>query len=177
MEDRNETREGTRLPKSGTATRENARYAMSNGELMLNAYLTFSLVGVPLFGNLVPSRVSFLSSMRYYAGNWAYSIWLFKGDSWKKLDDNLTKASPGLRAQLEGMLDEEALVAVARAPKFVRKMAVGNVEDFAEEHGLDRVTLDTVKAQAEAAVRYAAIHAGFQVPPVWRFFHSAFIYP
>jgi hypothetical protein len=85
--------------------------AFSIGSPLLIAYLIFALVAVPLFGNLVPSRASFLCSMRYYAGNWAYSIWLFKGDSWKKLDENLTKASPGLRAQLEGMLDEEALTA------------------------------------------------------------------
>ncbi len=30
------------------------------------------------FGNFFPARVSFLLSMRYYAGNWAYNIWLFK---------------------------------------------------------------------------------------------------
>ena len=35
----------------------------------------------PLYGNFVPSRVSFLLAMRYYAGNWAYSIWLFRGDA------------------------------------------------------------------------------------------------
>jgi hypothetical protein len=46
--------------------------------------------------------------------------------------------------------DEDALAAIARAPKFVRKMAVGNVEDYAEEQGEERVTLATVKAQAES---------------------------
>ena len=45
---------------------------------LLLAALLFSLVAVPAFGNLVPSRVSFLPSMRYYAGNWAYNVWLFK---------------------------------------------------------------------------------------------------
>ena len=43
--------------------------------------MLFSLVAVPLFGNFVPSRLSFLLSMRYYAGNWAYNVWLFKKDS------------------------------------------------------------------------------------------------
>ena len=38
---------------------------------------------IPLYGNLRPERVSFLLSMRYYAGNWPYSIWLFKGDAHK----------------------------------------------------------------------------------------------
>lgn len=38
------------------------------------------LVGLPVLGNLRPDLVSFLPSMRYYAGNWATSVWLFKKD-------------------------------------------------------------------------------------------------
>jgi hypothetical protein len=45
---------------------------------LLVAFLFVSLFLVPLYGNLVPSRVSFLLSMRYYAGNWAYNIWLMR---------------------------------------------------------------------------------------------------
>lgn len=78
---------------------------------LLIAYLVFALFVVPLFGNLVPSKVSFLCSMRYYAGNWPYSVWLFRGDSSKKLDDGLTKVAPRLPDQLEGMLDEETIIA------------------------------------------------------------------
>jgi uncharacterized protein (DUF169 family) len=47
--------------------------------------------------------------------------------------------------------DDDALAAIMKAPKFVRKMAVGNVEDYAEEQDVDRITLGTVKAQAELA--------------------------
>ena len=39
-----------------------------------------------------PARLSFLLAMRYYAGNWAYGVWLFRGDSHRKLD-RLVKAS------------------------------------------------------------------------------------
>ena len=46
--------------------------------------------------------------------------------------------------------EEEALAAVAKAPKFVRKMAVGNVEDFAEENNHELVTVAVVKAQADS---------------------------
>ncbi|MEH6568268.1 MAG: hypothetical protein V7709_04275 [Halioglobus sp.] len=45
--------------------------------------------------------------------------------------------------------DKEALTAIMKAPKFVRKVAVGNVEDYAQEHDIDKITLKTVKAQAE----------------------------
>ena len=36
---------------------------------------------VPVLGNLLPEKISFLPSMRYYAGNWATSHWLFRIDS------------------------------------------------------------------------------------------------
>lgn len=78
---------------------------------ILIGFLVFALVAVPLFGNLVPSRASFLCSMRYYAGNWAYSVWLFKGDSSKKLDEHLVKIAPRLPDQLSGFLDEETIIA------------------------------------------------------------------
>jgi hypothetical protein len=85
--------------------------AFSVGSPLLIAFLAVTLVGLPLVGNLVPSRVSFLSSMRYYAGNWAYSVWLFKGDSSKKLDAHLTKAAPRLPDQLRKFLDDETITA------------------------------------------------------------------
>jgi hypothetical protein len=43
--------------------------------------------------------------MRYDAGNWAYNIWFFRGDSAKKLN-KLKKASGLMREQLEGMIDD-----------------------------------------------------------------------
>lgn len=44
---------------------------------------TLVLVGVviPIVGNLFPDKVSFLPAMRYYAGNWATSFWLFRKDA------------------------------------------------------------------------------------------------
>ena len=78
----------------------------------LLAFLFFCLFLVPAYGNFVPSRVSFLLSMRYYAGNWAYNIWLFRKDSLPKLD-KLTKAAGTMREQLAGMLPDEESVDVA----------------------------------------------------------------
>jgi uncharacterized protein (DUF169 family) len=45
----------------------------------------------------------------------------------------------------------EALDQVASSPKFVRKFAVGNVEDYARDHDIDLVTLDVIKAQMSDA--------------------------
>ena len=85
--------------------------AFSVSAPLLIAYLAFALVAVPLFGNLFPSKASFLCSMRYYAGNWAYSVWLFRGDASKKLDEKLTKAAATLPVQLGKFLDEETIIA------------------------------------------------------------------
>jgi hypothetical protein len=81
---------------------------------LLVAFLFLCLFAVPCFGNFVPSRVSFLPAMRYYAGNWAYNVWLFRGDSWKKLD-KLIKVSGTMRQQLEGLLPDAETVDVAMA--------------------------------------------------------------
>ena len=117
--------------------------AFSVSSPLLIAFLVFSLVGLPLLGNLVPSRVSFLSSMRYYAGNWAYSVWLFKGDSSEKLDTHLTKVAPRLPDQLRKFLDDETITATLSKVLGFRAMhlhgrclhtllpkAVENIDDY-----------------------------------------------
>jgi hypothetical protein len=79
---------------------------------LLVAFLVFCLVLVPLYGNFFPAHVSFLLSMRYYAGNWAYNIWLLKKGSAGKLG-KLTKASGTFREQMSKLLKDETAVDVA----------------------------------------------------------------
>ncbi|MCA9677638.1 MAG: DUF3556 domain-containing protein [Kofleriaceae bacterium] len=79
------------------------------GATPLAGFLAIVLVGVPLVGNLWPHRVSFLLAMRYYAGNWPYSVWLFRGDSYRKLD-RLTKSSPWIYDQLAPLYDRATAV-------------------------------------------------------------------
>jgi len=86
---------------------------------LLLAFLVVMLVVIPLYGNLLPAHMSFLMSMRYYAGNWAYSVWLFRKGSERKLD-KLTKAVPLLRDQLNRIIDDADVVetAIAMQPSF-----------------------------------------------------------
>lgn len=74
------------------------------GSPALALFLVVMLVVVPLLGNLFPARVSFLMAMRYYAGNWPFSIWLFRGDSYRKLGA-LTTSSPWVMDQLDRFYD------------------------------------------------------------------------
>lgn len=76
---------------------------------LLAAALALCLVALPLAGNLWPERVSFLLAMRYYAGNWAWSVWLFRGDAHRKLA-RLTASSAWVYDQLAPFYDRPTAV-------------------------------------------------------------------
>jgi hypothetical protein len=50
--------------------------------------------------------------MRYYAGTWGYSVWLFKGNGKAKIDQNITKSSKALATQLDLLYDNEITRAI-----------------------------------------------------------------
>ena len=110
---------------------------------LLAGYLLIALVLVPLIGNFFPASISFLLSMRYYAGNWAYSVWLFRGDSSRKLDAHLTKSSPRVADQLRRFYDEKVIIGTlskiiafrmmhlhGRALHTLLPKAVDNIDDY-----------------------------------------------
>ena len=74
----------------------------------LAVLLVLLLAGFPILGNLRPDLVSFLPSMRYYAGNWATSVWLFRNDgSEERFDSHLVKPAPIVSKQLTRLYDEQ----------------------------------------------------------------------
>jgi len=80
-----------------------------------------SLAVVPALGNFFPARFSFLLSMRYYAGNWAYNIWLVrKGGAVKKFDA-LKKAAPIVFEQLAKFVPDPLHLEVAKAAMCVSR--------------------------------------------------------
>ncbi|MDQ6778359.1 MAG: DUF3556 domain-containing protein [Actinomycetota bacterium] len=76
------------------------------------AFLAVMVVVIPVLGNLFPSRISFLMAMRYYAGNWPYSVWLFKGESYRKLD-KIKKTAAWPPDQVERFYDEATAIAIS----------------------------------------------------------------
>lgn len=107
-------------------------------------------VGIPVLGNLRPDLVSFLPAMRYYAGNWATSQWLFQREAGAEewLDRKLTKSAPIVTEQLARFYDP-ALVRVllykglafrsmhshGRALNGLALRAVEDVEDYDVREG------------------------------------------
>jgi hypothetical protein len=87
---------------------------------LLTAFVLFSMFVTPLYGNFVPSRVSFLLAMRYYAGNWAYNVWLFRKDQIGKLA-KLTKNAETTRVQLGRVLPDPKLVDVVLAQSLAHR--------------------------------------------------------
>jgi len=79
------------------------------GSLPVGIFLAIALLVVPLLGNLFPSRISFLLAMRFYAGNWACSVWLLRGESHRKLA-RLTTSAPWVYDQLARFYDERTAV-------------------------------------------------------------------
>jgi hypothetical protein len=74
---------------------------------LLPAVLAIPVVAVVTWGNLRPDQVSFLPAMRYYAGNWATSMWAFKPSALKKIDENVVKCSGFAKDQLRRMYGEQ----------------------------------------------------------------------
>ena len=116
---------------------------------VLFAAMLFSLVAVPLYGNFVPARVSFLPSMRYYAGNWAYNEWLLKKNGCRDKLQKLKKSGNTTHEQLENMIEDETQLAYAKSMMNVMRwmhlqgrplleampVAVDNIEDYENHSG------------------------------------------
>ena len=75
------------------------------------ALLVLTVIGCTLFpiiGNNRPQWVSFLPSMRQYAGNWASALWAFAPGAERKLDEHLVKPANTQKQQLTDMFGEDA---------------------------------------------------------------------
>jgi hypothetical protein len=117
---------------------------------LLLLILAVTCVGIPILGNFRPDLISFLPSMRYYAGNWATSQWLFRkeGGAEAKLDRNIVKSAPIVVEQLKGFYDPQmaelllskglafrAMHSHGRALNGLLPRAVDDVEDYRVREG------------------------------------------
>jgi Transmembrane protein of unknown function (DUF3556) len=118
-------------------------------EPLLIAAIVAVGVFVPILGNLRPDKISFLTSMRYYAGNWATSQWLFRRDgAEQKLDSALVKPAHVVVEQLTKLYGREmaellltkglafrAMHTHGRALNGLLPRAVDDVEAYAVREG------------------------------------------
>lgn len=77
---------------------------------------------IVVVGNLWPRHVSFLFAMRYYAGNWATSMWCLRGDSEDRVDAEIIKVAPSVRQQLIAVHGEQAIDRISAVQPVFRAM-------------------------------------------------------
>jgi hypothetical protein len=89
---------------------------------LLTVLLVAGILVGPVYGSLRPDRVSFLPAMRYYAGNWAASLWLFRKGKDERLDERITKTAKTIPKQLAALYDEDTIRAVQGKLRAFRSM-------------------------------------------------------
>jgi Transmembrane protein of unknown function (DUF3556) len=122
---------------------------------LLLAILALVCVGLPVLGNFRPDLVSFLPSMRYYAGNWATSQWLFRRDSRaeQKLDRCVTKSAPIVTEQLAKFYEPEMIDVLLHKGLAFRSM-------HSHGRGLNALSLRAVDDVEDYDVREGELVAG-----------------
>jgi len=86
--------------------------------------LVILAVVVVIVGNMFPEKISFLPAMRYYAGNWATSVWCFRAGAEEKIDADIVKSSALVVNQLARLYDPETAEVLADKIAAFRAMHV-----------------------------------------------------
>jgi transmembrane protein DUF3556 len=112
------------------------------GDPLLIVTLAIPCIGLPLLGGSRPDKVSFLPSMRYYAGNWSTSAWLFRKGSGaeEKLDTQIKKPARIIAEQVGDIYDREtALYLLNRGLAFRALHSHGRALNALLPHAADDV--------------------------------------
>src|SRR4051812_33112621 len=100
------------------------------------------LLFFPVLGNLRPDLVSFLPSMRQYAGNWASAMWAFAPGAEAKLDERLVKSAPIQKTQLTEIYGAEAA-------EVILQQTLGWRSLHSQARGLNSVMIDQLGADID----------------------------
>ncbi len=115
--------------------------------------LVILAVAVVIAGNMFPEKISFLPAMRYYAGNWASSVWCFRAGAEEKIDAEIVKSSALVVNQLARLYDPATAEIMADKVAAFRAMHV---------HGraLNGLLPRAVDHEADYKIREGEIVAG-----------------
>lgn len=90
---------------------------------LLLAILIVAVAVVPIAGNMLPKQISFLPAMRFYAGNWATSLWCFRPGAEDRIEANVVKSSALVANQLAKLYDRATAEVMAdKVPGAFRAM-------------------------------------------------------
>jgi hypothetical protein len=117
-------------------------YGLGDMDPALLAVTVVALLFLPVLGNLRPDLVSFLPSMRQYAGNWAVGMWALAPGAEDKLDRHIVKAAKMQKQQLTEMYGEREAEVVLQQVLAWRAM-------HSQGRGLNSVMMDTLGADID----------------------------
>jgi len=90
---------------------------------LLAAILIVVLAVALAAGNIFPQKISFLPAMRYYAGNWASSLWCFRAGAEDRIEANVVKSSALVFNQLAKLYDPATAAIISdKVPGAFRSM-------------------------------------------------------
>jgi hypothetical protein len=130
-----------------------AIHAVDLSSPLLLAILIVALAVVPIAGNLFPQKISFLPAMRYYAGNWATSVWCFRAGAEDRLEAGIVKSSALVVNQLAKLYDAKTAEIMSDKTSAFRAM---------HTHGraLNGLLPRAIDNEADYSVREGEIVAG-----------------
>jgi len=117
-------------------------FGLENMDPVLLAVTVVGLLFFPVLGNLRPDLVSFLPSMRQYAGNWASAMWAFAPGAEARLDEHLVKGAPMQKQQLTDIYGAEVAEVVLQQPLGWRAM-------HSQGRGLNSVMMNQLGADID----------------------------
>ena len=91
---------------------------------LLLAILLAALLVIPIVGNMFPEQISFLPALRYYAGNWASSVWCFRDGVEDKIDADVIKSSALTAKQIARLYDPATAEIISDKARAFRSMHV-----------------------------------------------------
>ncbi|HZC52345.1 MAG TPA: DUF3556 domain-containing protein [Mycobacterium sp.] len=111
------------------------------------------VVAIVVAGNMFPEKISFLPAMRYYAGNWATSLWCFRAGAEDKIEADIVKSSALVVNQLSKLYDADTAEIMADKVAAFRAM---------HTHGraLNGLLARAIDNEADYKVREGEIVAG-----------------
>jgi hypothetical protein len=119
-----------------------AGYGVGDMDPVLLVVTVAGLLFFPVLGNLRPDLVSFLPSMRQYAGNWATGLWALAPGAESKLDEHIVKAAALQVHQLaETYTDDES--------ELIMQQVLGWRAMHSQGRGLNSVMLNQLGADID----------------------------
>jgi Transmembrane protein of unknown function (DUF3556) len=91
---------------------------------LLLAMLLAAFAVVPIVGNMFPQQISFLPALRYYAGNWASSVWCFRAGVEEKIEADVVKSSALTAKQIAKLYDAATAEIISDKARAFRSMHV-----------------------------------------------------